>query len=437
MKTKEFKYNNSYSGTNDLICPHCDEEIDDAEDEFEKTDTEQKFECQHCEKEFLGKMDNDDGEESCKFWSRLQPCAGDKHTFTKKYTWDASDYERGWSKGLKRNFYICPNCSETKTNPVKADGTEYTDAEIAVNDKMEEKLRKRDNNKCNYPSPTKEPKVADWRLYDASVNIGTESPYGNRRLFLNIIVALRKRGFDISHDKNVEKNYESLMPTHRYGIWKGIEFKADYYQSGMKFEFFQNVVASDGREIGRGEYAYNKMKYMPYLLAKRCRLAINTVTDYLNSIGIKEQIVKPLDWHGRPELKAYKTDEEKVKAIKTTNDKVDGYNNKDRNKKEIKNGDLKYYYTYPDYRLSYGHAYHNIGNMWWVVNGKDEYKNMSGHELFDFDPSLPKRKPKNDAIAKLTRKLNGLIEKHDFEACIKVRDSINIVKRRKKDDEEE
>lgn len=33
----------------------------------------------------------------------------------------------------------------------------------------------------------------------------------------------------------------------------------------------------------------------------------------------------------------------------------------------------------------------------------------------------------DDAIPKLTRKLNSLIEKHDFEACIKVRDSIKIL----------
>jgi len=437
MKTKPHKINNGYSDTETLMCPYCDEEIEDAGGDFGNNDVEEKYKCPHCEKDFMVEAHADGDEEPFIFSSSMMPCSLGKHAFEKKYTWDAWDHERGWLKGLKKNYYICPNCSETKTVPLKVDGTEYTEKEIAFETKKQEKLEKRDNNKDEYPSPTKAKKEGYWGINDSSIYIWTKEPWGNRRLFLNIITILKKHGFNVTHDQDVEKNYKSLSRSHRYGVWKTLEFNAEYHPARIEFEFFQNVVAFDGRKIGEGKYGFNKLKNMPYLLRIRCQLALKIITDYLNSLDIKEKIVNKIDCHGQPELDAYKTKEEKVNAIKTTNDKVAEYNNKDKNKKELKNGDLKYYYAGPDYRLSCGYAYHNINNMWWVVSGKTTYRNLGSFELFDFDPSLPRRKSKDRAIDKLTRKLNGLIEKRDFEACIKVRDSIKILESRKKKDAED
>jgi hypothetical protein len=62
-----------------------------------------------------------------------------------------------------------------------------------------------------------------------------------------------------------------------------------------------------------------------------------------------------------------------------------GYNNKDRDKKFIYNGQIKYFRHWNG-SLMRGKVYHNINNMWWVILNAYEYTNIADFELFDPTP---------------------------------------------------
>ena len=57
-----------------------------------------------------------------------------------------------------------------------------------------------------------------------------------------------------------------------------------------------------------------------------------------------------------------------------------GNNSQDKNKKQIKNGDLKYFYGSKN-RLMRGKAYHSGNNRWWVVLNDTEYENLGCEQI--------------------------------------------------------
>jgi hypothetical protein len=60
-----------------------------------------------------------------------------------------------------------------------------------------------------------------------------------------------------------------------------------------------------------------------------------------------------------------------------------GYNKTDRDRKEIKNGQIKYFRDSRSGRLQRGMVFHNINNMWWVILNGIEYRNIACFQLFD------------------------------------------------------
>ena len=61
----------------------------------------------------------------------------------------------------------------------------------------------------------------------------------------------------------------------------------------------------------------------------------------------------------------------------------ESYNNTDKNKKIIYNGDVKYFRDFSTGRWFKGVVYHNINNMWWVIINNTKRTNISSFELFD------------------------------------------------------
>jgi len=106
-----------------------------------------------------------------------------------------------------------------------------------------------------------------------------------------------------------------------------------------------------------------------------------------------------------------------------------GSNSRDKNGKQIICGDVKYFYHWKTKRLHRGVVWHHINSMWWViVNGKRE--NLSAHDLFDYDDTLPKRKMLNpeQQINRLTSVLKHFESIRDYNRCIKIDKQINALK---------
>ena len=93
------------------------------------------------------------------------------------------------------------------------------------------------------------------------------------------------------------------------------------------------------------------------------------------------------------------------------------HNSTDKNGKRIICGETKYYYDYRTRRLSCGVVWHHINNMWWVIGG-GKLRNIASFNLFDFDKSLPRRKPiSNEGIEKLLSRFERI---KDYNRCLQI-----------------
>ena len=94
------------------------------------------------------------------------------------------------------------------------------------------------------------------------------------------------------------------------------------------------------------------------------------------------------------------------------------YNSKDKNKKHITCGDVKYYYDSSTKRLFCGTVWHHINSMWWVISG-NTWRNISASELFDYSPQLPKKK--QITKPEVDRLLQKFEANKDYIACQKIK----------------
>ena len=99
------------------------------------------------------------------------------------------------------------------------------------------------------------------RIGYSPVNHGEEEIHTH--LWNQINNYFKRRGFKVTADPRILKDYRCLTKTHRYGIKKDLEFKTNVYPNGFEFEFFQNIVTKNS---SGGEYDFNKFKMMPYMI---------------------------------------------------------------------------------------------------------------------------------------------------------------------------
>ena len=250
------------------------------------------------------------------------------------------------------------------------------------------------------------------------------------KLWERINSYLRRRGFNVTLDPQIEEDYKGLSKGHRYGIKKQLEFKTHRYPTGFEYKFFQNINFEN--QYG-GEHDFDKYEKMPYMVKLSYRNEMIRLADFARSIGVNviiekkltdiEAIIKSnndnLHVHGRIES---------LDDLKGVMKKYDlSCNSTDANKKQIICGDMKCFYDYNKH-IAIGKAYHNINNMWWViVNGK-RY-NKASFELFDPYPEMPKRKPLKyeEFIQRLHTELRKFEEKKDYERCIQLRNYIRKI----------
>lgn len=246
----------------------------------------------------------------------------------------------------------------------------------------------------------------EYRIYDTTIsfkNVNNEVDNKNRwdgslphyQLFIDTMHELGQLGFYVEKDKSVS---DIIRKDHYYGRYYGLEFKAHRYPAGFKIEFYQNLNYEN--KCG-GYYDFNKFEKMPYLQKLIFKKIANKLGLYLQEYGVKN-VTEPI----------LKTSEEKIKYhfVESWHHKqnnmnfmlsdLDGttceysYNNRDRDKRIIYNGQTKYFRDYKGYLIR-GTVYHNINNMWWVIINKYEYKNVASFELFDLS--------ENDKLGRLAR----------------------------------
>lgn len=205
---------------------------------------------------------------------------------------------------------------------------------------------------------------------------------------------LKSRGWKIQTDQRVLENYSLIANCFFEGQKGELKFKADRFPAKSSLEFYQeiNTINRNG-----GQYDFDKLLLMPYLLKCQFLVELKHIRTLLNSLGyadhsdhvfktandkIKYDFVR--SWHHPQETMDFN--------LKDLHGQTTGaYNSTDKDGKTIRNGDIKYFRDHKG-RLMRGVAYHNINNMWWLLINRYEYRNLANFELFDLTPENSVRK---------------------------------------------
>jgi hypothetical protein len=216
------------------------------------------------------------------------------------------------------------------------------------------------------------------------------SDWSHYSILHRVLNFMKIRGFEVGRDPEIQKNYKALNKDCWYGRKKDLEFKAKRYPRGFEIEFFQNVVFENSHG---GFYDFDKFEKMPYLIKLLWINESNKIGNFLKELGISEN-TKEKSKSPEENIKARYVEAHWYPKIKDMNfnlNDLDGTtceyssNNKDRDKKTIYNGQIKYFRHWNG-RLMRGKVYHNINNMWWVILNDSEYTNVADFQLFDPTP---------------------------------------------------
>ncbi|MGG3890247.1 hypothetical protein [Metabacillus fastidiosus] len=202
---------------------------------------------------------------------------------------------------------------------------------------------------------------------------------GKKDLLDKVFKLLESRGFKIQTDQRILKEHPILADTHWEGSKGDLQFKSHIYPAGFDIKFFQEVVAEN--RYG-GYYDFDKLEKMPYLIKCEFLITSKHICSLLESEGYSNRAEPSFKYALDKVMYKIKSCWHYKEGKELPNYEFPSYNAKDRDDKQIYNGQTKYFRDRKG-RLKRGIVYHNINNMWWVILNKKDYTNVGAYELFD------------------------------------------------------
>ncbi|WP_046868810.1 hypothetical protein [Microvirga massiliensis] len=98
---------------------------------------------------------------------------------------------------------------------------------------------------------------------------------------------LRQASFTVGRDETIHRNHRPISKYHTAGRHGDLQFVAEVYPVGCRFEFYQTLVSE---HPNGGRYDFRKFRLMPYLVRKRFELTLRQLRELLLEWGFVETV---------------------------------------------------------------------------------------------------------------------------------------------------
>jgi hypothetical protein len=260
-----------------------------------------------------------------------------------------------------------------------------------------------------------EKRKVDVILHDTHVGIWQDDPNDptfNREIFGGVIRGMRARGWKVIADPDVLRCFPTLSKAHRLAS-RG-DLRATIRISGrvVDMDFWAETWALQNPNGRR--YDFDKLQRLTYLDRLRFELERRRLLDWLGTVatiaeekrngtrvGIRRGELTALAYVQRSWAESWHSD----KVLGRPVCKTDG-NRRSGDGALIERG-ATVWFTGRDGRIRRGTALYHINNMWFVVAGPYELRNLGSHEIFCHQPvdlrrKLDARKRRDRLEAELT-----------------------------------
>ncbi|CAH1654998.1 Phage protein [Hyphomicrobiales bacterium] len=257
-----------------------------------------------------------------------------------------------------------------------------------------------------------------------------------RDVFTRIVQTLNRLGWDCApppikpHDvKHYGGTVARWASQRRRDCRKGDLFgELEISGRTIKLEMWQSVNTPTRPDHG-GRYEPNKEAVMPYLLRLEMERTRRRIRDYLCNVFSGYEFRPPKAEIGPDGITALEWIEQNYRESCHYNPKLGrpsgdeyGYNNKSADGGHVEHG-ARVWFTDWHGRILEGVAYYNINNMWWVVTGKYDRRNVASFEIYTKQPDNLRTKRNGKVRRKrLEAEIAKAVGTMDFERAAILRD---------------
>lgn len=262
------------------------------------------------------------------------------------------------------------------------------------------------------------------------------SKHPNYKYWTKVLNYLRKRGFEIKIPQYfIETKWG--YSTHKVAIKGDVVFCPEFMHSQIEIKFGNVQNLWKDHEHNFWSLTDNRATQLNYLQGKKVELEVKKLLGIFPQEIIKrhdvkqtfeEMVIESLNKNTHIHGKVTCLNDIKISIENGAGKHNQGRNSRDRDGKQIICGELKYYYCYYSKKLSCGYAWHNINNMWWVIDN-GQRRNIASFELFDYNGE-PRRKEltTEKKINRLERECRYYEDKKDYLRCMAINKQIEILK---------
>lgn len=261
--------------------------------------------------------------------------------------------------------------------------------------------------------------TADWELQF------------KRDVFARIVQQLNRLGWACVVPERMVKQYGRDFARRFRFCTKG-QLQAELSVSGrqIRLEFWQDVLNVGNRNGGR--YDSDKERRMPYLMRIEMERTRRRIRDYLCSVFDGYQFKPERKGRGLAGLTALAWIEQEVRKCWHFNPSTGRrsgedlqYNSVSADGGLVRHGD-KVWVADQKGRLITGTTFYNINNMWWVITGRYDCRNVASFEIYTQQPDqLRVRRNANQRARRLREELQAAVDNLQFERAAVLRDILH------------